>query len=216
MKAKSMTVPYYEMRETTSWPRNIPTDLAILNGLINEAWILVHRLAAAGLRFAGTIEQATLTVAGSAYAAWRLKVDDDDTAYPEHELGRTDMVSGFAEGLAYAIVHPSGVPAMYAGPYTLATKHIRFMLDHEVPLEVMAEFWPDSYTPDGLRLKTPVFVNVSENDTSIQAQLYDHRPNPLTTPVADLRKANRNRVNWFNRLIQRRKSREPRLLMGCL
>ncbi len=211
MKTTSMTVPYYELLEDQSTPRNIPKELTILNGLIHEAWILVHRLSAAGLRFAGTMEQATLTVAGSAYAAWRLKMDDDDTAYPEHELGPTDMTAGFAEGIAYALVHATGVPAMYIDTYPLATEKLRSMLDHEMPLEVMAEFWPDRYSPDGLRLSPPVFVNLSDVPTSITAQLYDPRPNPLTTSVEDLRRANKQRAKWFSRKINRERASKPRL-----
>jgi hypothetical protein len=215
MKATSMAVPYFEPRPPRpSDFRQIPKELAILNGLINEAWVLVHRLSAAGLRFAGTMEQATLTIAGSAYAAWRLKLDDDGECQ-EHDWGPTDMAAGFAEGIAYAIAHPHGVPAIYAGLYGLVTKCIRFTIDHEVPLEVMAEYWPDSYSADGLLLKTPVFVHVSENDTSIQAQIYDHRPNPLTTAPEVLRKANRSRVSRFGRLIKRRGSHDPRILMGA-
>ncbi len=183
--------------------RYLPKEVAILRGLIHEAWILVHRMTASGMKFAGTLEQATLTIAGCAYAAWRNSYELQSD--PAEEWVHTEMASGFAEGIMFAITHPEGMPRRYAEDYPDSMREggPYIIFDGKVPLDVLSKYWPDDYTPTGLKLAPPKLMELRHGDLGLEAQLHNPQPNILTTKPEEVERARFASEKRFDRLIHK-------------
>ncbi len=181
------------------WPQKI----AVMRQLVEHAWDLVHRLIGSGVKFAGTPEQATLTVAGTAYAAWRLSIEPD----PHREIDDTVLVAeGITHGIEFALWYTEGIPALFTDDYARLAEQSECEIDRIPPMKIMAKLWPEDFTPKGLKLETPELKEV-EGD-GFDAQFWDPRPNILTTPVEDVRKATRRASAKWKRVMKRaRKSK---------
>lgn len=167
--------------------RIIPRRLAVLDALINEAWCLYHRLIDSGITFAGTPEQATMTIAGTAYAAWRSSLERDSGEEPAAQAA---VVSGLADGLEFAFFHADGIPWMYAADYADAIAGSDDPIDRMKPLDALARVWPDRYSRTTIRFTPPKFVT---EPTGWAADFWEQTTNVLTAAPATLRQATKPR-----------------------
>jgi hypothetical protein len=168
--------------------RDIPRRLEVIDRLIEEAWDLVHRLKSAGVRWAGTPKQATLTIAGSAYAAWRCH-DRRDTPHDDDQ--GTAVAAAMVAGIEMALASKEGIAAMWAAEFARVTAASADPLDRVPPMKLLARVWPERFAGGQLRgLRTPRYtdwrdVEPADWDWSFWAAV----PNPLTTTPAALRRA---------------------------
>ncbi len=176
------------------WPQKI----AVMRRLVEHAWDLVHRLIGSGVKFAGTPEQATLTVAGTAYAAWRLSIEPHQDREPDDAVL---VAEGITHGIEFALWYPEGIPALFTDDYASLAEHSECEIDRIPPMRIMAKLWPEEYTPKGLKLETPELKEVEGH--GCDAQFWDARPNILTTPVEDVRKATRRANAKWKRAMKR-------------
>jgi hypothetical protein len=137
--------------------REIPEKIGVMDRLIREAWELVHQLTASGVEFAGDASQATLVIAGTAYAAWRSSIhrwsDGPDPA------AAAAVVSGMADGIEFALRHEAGIPAMYAADYARVVAGSADPVDRMKPLAALARVWPDRYTAASIRFGRPKYAS---------------------------------------------------------
>lgn len=176
----------------------MPQKVAVMRLVVLQAWDLVHRLEAAGVKFAGTRVQATLTVAGTAYAAWRLSIEPA----PHREPGDAAMLSGgLAHGLEFAMKNVAGIPSLYADDFAELTEKSTCPIDRFPPLEIMAKLWPHAFTAAGPKLKTPAPREVDGH--GFEAQVWDARPNILTAPARDVIEAARRAEARWKRSFRR-------------
>jgi hypothetical protein len=176
-------------RERNLEYREIPRRLEVLDSLIEEAWDLVHRLKRAGVRWAGTTREATLTIAGSAYAAWRCH--DARAPGAQAEDAAAAVVEATVAGVEMAMSCRNGIATMYAQPYARLVAESGDPLDKTPPMQLLARVWPEKYAGGELRgLKTPRYAEWGEVDASSwDYELWAACPNPLTASPANLRKA---------------------------
>jgi len=168
--------------------RDIPTKLAMMDRLVEEAWGLVHGLAACGVKFAGSGREATLVIAGTAYAAWRASLQP--SARRREPAHPALIVAGMADGLEFALRHKTGIPAMHADDYLSAVAESRDPLDRLTPIEALAELWPESYRDGRLCMSEPRCTQPADAaPSSWLQQLWEKRPNVLTAAPRELRKA---------------------------
>jgi hypothetical protein len=169
--------------------REIPRRLEVLDRLIEEAWDLVHRLKRAGVTWAGTTREATLTIAGSAYAAWRCH--DARAPGTQAEDAAAAVVEATVAGVEMAMSCRNGIATMFAEPYARLVTESGDPLDKTPPMQLLARVWPEKYAGGELRgLKTPRYAEWGEVDAaSWDYELWAASPNPLTAKPGGLRKA---------------------------
>jgi len=184
--------------------REIPLKIAMMNSLLAEAWGVAHMLAANGVQFAGTMREATLVIAGTAYAAWRISIDRKTR---KHETAHPAMVAaGLAAGIEYAMHNKAGMPAMYADDYVATVSESDDPVDGMTPLEALAQLWPKNYSDRAVRFRSPRLAEVA--DDSWAAQFWETRPNVLTTPVRDLERARKAGIaRWRATAVAKRKAK---------
>lgn len=167
--------------------RSIPRRLAVLDALMREAWALYHRLDDSGVTFAGTAAQATMTIAGTAYAAWRCSFAKGRNDEPGAQAA---IVSGLVDGLEFAFCHATGIPWMYAADYAAAVEGSDDPIDCMIPLEALSQVWPDRYSRTSIRFTKPKFAT---DVTGWTSEFWQRCPNVLTATPATLRKATKLR-----------------------
>jgi len=169
--------------------RDIPARLEVLDRLIDDAWDLVHRLKRAGVKWAGTTRQATLTIAGSAYAAWRCH--DARAPGTQGEDAAAAVVAATLDGIEMAMSCRDGIATMWAEPYARLLAGSADPLDKTPPMQLLARVWPDKYAGGELRgLRPPRYSEWPDVDTAdLEWSLWAAAPNPLTASPAGLRKA---------------------------
>jgi len=167
--------------------RSIPTKLAVMHYLLSQSWDMVHRLSLSGVKFAGTHRQATLIIAGTAYAAWRSSITS--RARRHEDAHPVLVVGGLSNGIEFALWHKSGIPAMYADDYVTAVADSKDPIDEFTPIEALAKVWPRWYADGRLRFTAPRFVPVDESRNEWAAEFWAQRPNVLTASTIELRQA---------------------------
>lgn len=168
--------------------RDIPEKLEVMHRLLTEAWELVHRLDDLGVKFAGSLQEATLVIAGTAYAAWRVSLDRKSRAHEPANL--VLVVAGMNDGLEFALWNKSGIPAMHADDYLNTVADSDDPIDRLTPIEALAEVWPQWYAGGRLRLTKPQYAEPEANAAPGWGdELWDHRPNVLTASHGELRRA---------------------------
>lgn len=190
--------------------RDIPTKLAVMDRLLIDAWGIVHRLADSGVRFAGSPQDATLVIAGTAYAAWRISLGQRSRAHnPAHPV----LVSaGISDGLEFALWNKSGIPAMYADDYVKEVADSDDPIDGMTPIQVLAQVWPQRYVSGRLRLAKPRYVKqVDGAEPSWCEEFWDHRPNVLTASRSESRRAAATGKSKWRKAAQAKSARrKPR------
>lgn len=175
-------------RRFQAWQRRHrkPQRLEVAKLLIAEAWDLVHYMTAHGMEFASPPQQAALTIAGSAYAAWRCSLPDTPNADRDPSI---EIVRGFTLGILWATWMGEGMPSELADDYLELAEWSDSELDRMAILEAVAELWPE-IAKDG-RLRLPVNKMEPIDPNAWDADRWERRPNVLTSPVEELRKAAR-------------------------
>lgn len=164
--------------------REIPTRLAILDRLMVEAWDMVHRLTGSGVTFAGDARQATLVIAGTAYAGWRSSIGRPGRGRdPE---AAAVVVAAMKDGIEFALCHKAGIPVMYATDYARAIAGSDDPVDRMKPLAALARLWPDRYTTTSLRFRRPKYES---GDGGAADQWWGMAPNVVTASRGELRRA---------------------------
>jgi hypothetical protein len=168
--------------------RSKPQRMMVLRKLIMQAWDLVCYMADAGLKFeSSSPEQAALTIAGSAFAAWRC--DQPDNPDLDHLEAPANIIEGFAEGIMWAMWMGDGMPSVLADSYVWHADRSESVLDRMIPLEVIARLFPDM-VKDG-KLNLPRVRVQPVNPDAWDACEWDHRPNILTASVEEVKSAAR-------------------------
>lgn len=132
--------------------RKVPRKAAVLHRIAGQAREMVEQLAADGIEFAGTVEQAARVVTASAYAAWRAS-----HGRKEDEPGDRDVciLLGFAEGLEHARHHRTGMPAMFRHDYLAAVAGSDDPLDRMPLGQILEALWPHRYRGGRIRGRRP-------------------------------------------------------------
>lgn len=166
--------------------REVPTKIAVMDMLLIQAWRLVHRLEDSGVRFAGSSHDATLVIAGTAYAAWRISLSRSYRS--ENDAHPAFMAAGINDGLEFAIRNKSGIPAMYADDYLNVVSDSKDPIDKMTPMQALAQVWPRRYPAGRLRMEKPRFTNVETSLGSVDV-FWGYRPNVLTAGRRELQRA---------------------------
>lgn len=169
--------------------RDIPPRLEVLDRLIDEAWDLVHRLKSRGVKWAGTTREATMTIAGTAYAAWRCH----DAGRPASDADDQAAViaAAMVAGVEMALSCREGIANLYAHDLARVIEVSDDPLDKISPMRLLARVWPEKYAGGQLRgLRAPRYyatgadVDAADWDWAFWAAA----PNPLTATPAVLRR----------------------------
>jgi hypothetical protein len=132
--------------------RKLPRKAAVLERIATQACDVCETLAASGVEFAGTVEQAARVVTATAYAAWR-----GFHGRREDELGDHDVAAllGFAEGLDHARHHRDGMPAVYRETYLAAVAGSDDPIDRMPLGEILETLWPKRHRGGRIRSRKP-------------------------------------------------------------
>lgn len=164
--------------------RDIPTKLDVLDNLMHTAWAMVHKLTDSGVKFAGNARQATLVIAGTAYAGWRGSLP---RAGIEHNSDPAAVVArAFDHGVEFAQCYKAGIPWMYAADFAAAVECSDDPIDRMTPLSALARLWPDRYTTTSIRFRRPKYASDQETWAD---DFWAVCPNILTAPRKELRRA---------------------------
>jgi hypothetical protein len=132
--------------------RKVPRKAAVLDRIARQAREVVEQLAAEGVEFAGTVEQAARVVTASAYAAWRAF-----HGRKEDEPGDRDVtiLLGFSEGLEHARHYREGMPAMIRHDYLVAVAGSDDPIDRMPLGRILEALWPHRYRGGRIRGRRP-------------------------------------------------------------
>lgn len=176
--------------------RDVPEKVVVMHSILTEVWQLVHRLADLGVKFAGSPQQATLVIAGTAYAAWRSSLNRN-TRKHDPACGVL-VVTGVSDGIEFARWNTTGTPAMHADDYATAVAGSDDPIDSLPPMEALAKVWPRWYAGGRVRLAMPQFVEAPAGDAAGWSdESWDRRPNVLTASRRELQHAKAAaQANW--------------------
>ncbi len=163
--------------------RDVPEKLTVMDFLISDAWRLVHRLMEVGVKFAGTPTQATLVIAGTAYAAWRYSVNNESRNEPAE---RAMAATGLADGVWFALWNKEGIPLMHAGDFADAVAQSDDPIDKMTPMVALATVWPHRYSERGPELPEPTYMPFIDPPHPLD-DLWNTCVNVLTAAPEELR-----------------------------
>lgn len=136
---------------TIEW-RKLPRKAAVLERIATQACDVCESLAASGVEFAGTVEQAARVVTATAYASWRVFHGRREDHLGDHDVA---ALLGFAEGIEHARHHRDGMPAIYREDYLAAVAGSHDPIDRMPLGEILETLWPKRFAGGRIRSRKP-------------------------------------------------------------
>jgi hypothetical protein len=193
------------------WSNYTPKRMLVLRRIIMQAWDMVCYMTDAGLKLrSSSLEEAALTIAGSAFAGYRYACEDNPHLQAEAPV---EILDGFCEGIMWAMWNGDGMPSGMAETYTHFAKTSESVLDRMIPLQVVENLFPEMVKNGKLTLER---VEVAPLDPDAwDALRWTHSPNILTTSVVEVeasleRDSRRDRARRQKAQVAKKSKAKPR------